>query len=530
MKLIVCENYEEMSEKAAEIIKEQVVKKSDSVLGFATGSTPVGTYDKLAEMYKKGELDMSGVTSFNLDEYYPISNDSDQSYHCFMERQLFGRVNIAKDKINMLSGEAEDPSEECERYEKRIEEAGGIDLQILGIGRNGHIGFNEPDTDLEAKTHLTELSSDTIEANSRFFENVNLVPTHALTMGISTIFKSKKIILLANGRSKLNAIRELFSEHITTKSPATMLKLHPDVTIICDYEAYSEASIGIDIGGMSVKIGVVENLKIIDKRIIDVTSGMTEKDLIAAITSVCAEMRKRYKANRIGIGVPGIIDENGVTSANLPFKDCKLDEIMSRALDVTVKMENDANCAALGEQVAGAGKGVRNMLMVTLGTGIGGGIIIDGKIYSGKGNAGEIGHMRIMPDGKLCKCGKHGCWERYASVSALIEMMERAAAEHLDSILADAAKDSINGKTLFKAMDMGCDTAKHVFDEYIGYLAAGIDILVSVLDPELILIAGGISRENEKIIKPLSERIGGAVPIKVAELKSDAGIIGAALL
>ena len=198
MKLIVCENYEEMSEKAAEIIKEQVVKKPDSVLGFATGSTPVGTYDKLAEMYKKGELDMSGVTSFNLDEYYPISNDSDQSYHCFMERQLFGRVNITKDKINMLSGEAEDPSEECERYEERIEEAGGIDLQILGIGRNGHIGFNEPDTDLEAKTHLTELSSDTIEANSRFFENVNLVPTHALTMGISTIFKSKKIILLAN--------------------------------------------------------------------------------------------------------------------------------------------------------------------------------------------------------------------------------------------------------------------------------------------------------------------------------------------
>lgn len=481
-------------------------------------------------MYKKGELDMSGVTSFNLDEYYTISNDSDQSYHYFMERQLFGRVNIAKDKINMLSGEAEDPSEECKRYEKRIEEAGGIDLQILGIGRNGHIGFNEPYTDLEAKTHLTELSPDTIEANSRFFENVNLVQIHALTMGIFTIFKSKKIILLANGRSKLNAIRKLFSEHTTTKSPATMLKLHPDVTIICDYEAYSEASIGIDIGGMSVKIGVVENLKIIDKRIIDVTPEMTEKELIAAITSECAEMKKRYKANRIEIGVPGTIDENGVTSANLPFKNCKLDEIMSSALGVMVKMENDANCAALGEQAAGAGKGMRNMLMVTLGTGIGGGIIIDGKIYSGKGNAGEIGHMRIMPDGKLCKCGKHGCWERYASVSALIEMTEHAAAEYPDSILADAAKDGADGKTLFKAMDMGCDTAKYVFDEYIGYLAAGFDILVSVLDPELILIAGGIPHENEKIIKPLSERICGSVPIKAAELKSDAGIIGAALL
>lgn len=530
MKLIVCESYEKMSEKAAEMIREQVLKKPDSVIGFATGSTPVGIYNRLADMYDKSELDMSGITSFNLDEYYPISNDSDKSYHYFMEQNLFSRVNISRDKINMLSGEAEDPLEECRRYEKRIEEAGGIDLQILGIGRNGHIGFNEPDKDLEANTHLTELSSDTIEANSRFFENKSLVPTHALTMGISTIFRSKKIILLANGRSKLNAIRELFSDHITTESPATMLKLHHDVTIICDYEAYSETSIGIDIGGMSVKIGAVENFKMIEKRIIDVVPSMTEKELIGAMTAVCADMKERYKANKIGIGVPGIIDENGVTSANLPFKQCKLDEIMSKALGVSVKAENDANCAALGEQAAGAGKGAANMLMVTLGTGIGGGIIINGRIYSGKGNAGEIGHMRIVPEGKPCGCGKRGCWERYASVSALIEMTERAAEECPDSILAETARNGVNGKTLFKAMDMGCDTAKHVFDEYIGYLAYGLDILVSVLDPELILIAGGISRENEKIIKPLSERMSATVPVKTAELRGDAGILGAALL
>ena len=243
MNIVLCENYDEISLKAAELIKEQLVRKPDSVLGFATGSTPVGTYKKLVEMFNSGEVDFKKVTSFNLDEYYPISNLNEQSYHYFMNENLFKYINIPKDRIHIPNGEAEDPAEECASYERQIADAGGIDLQILGIGRNGHIGFNEPAENLCQMTHLTALSDDTISANARFFENEILVPTHALTMGISTIFNARKIILLASGSSKHNAIKTLFSDDISTNNPASMLKLHPDVTIICDYEAYNENSV-----------------------------------------------------------------------------------------------------------------------------------------------------------------------------------------------------------------------------------------------------------------------------------------------
>lgn len=240
MKIVLCENYDEISLKAAELIKEQLLRKPDSVLGFATGSTPVGTYKKLIEMFNNGEIDFKDVTSFNLDEYYPISNINEHSYHYFMNENLFKYINIPKDRIHILNGEADDPTEECDSYERQIAQAGGIDLQILGIGRNGHIGFNEPAQNLCQTTHLTALTDDTINANARFFESESLVPTYALTMGISTIFNAKKIILLASGNSKCNAIKTLFSDDISTNNPASVLKLHPDVTVICDYAAYDE--------------------------------------------------------------------------------------------------------------------------------------------------------------------------------------------------------------------------------------------------------------------------------------------------
>jgi len=240
IKVIVCENYEEMSKKSAEMILNQVNQKPDSILGLATGSTPVGMYKELIEMNKSGKLDFSKVSTFNLDEYYPIKHTDDQSYYYFMNDNLFSHINIDPAKTNIPNGEAEDAEAECERYEKIIEESAGVDIQILGIGQNGHIGFNEPDEKLNTKTHLTGLTEDTIEANSRFFESIEDVPTAAITMGIETIMKAKKIILLASGKNKLDAVSKLMNNDIDTSCPATMLKLHPDVTLICDKEAYSK--------------------------------------------------------------------------------------------------------------------------------------------------------------------------------------------------------------------------------------------------------------------------------------------------
>ncbi len=239
MRVIVCKNYDEISKTAADIIASQLILKPDSVLGLATGSTPVGTYKLLAEKNKAGIIDFKDVTTFNLDEYYPISPDNDQSYRYFMNDNLFNHVNIDIERTHVLNGMAEDTDKECEEFERMIAAAGGIDLQVLGIGQNGHIGFNEPDEELVAKTHLTGLTENTIQANSRFFEKIEDVPTQSLTMGIATILATRKIIILASGKNKHEAIDKLINGGITTSNPATMLKLHPDVIVICDEEAHS---------------------------------------------------------------------------------------------------------------------------------------------------------------------------------------------------------------------------------------------------------------------------------------------------
>ncbi len=232
MKIVKVDNYNEMSAYIADRFIKQIREKSKSVLGLATGSTPEGAYKILCEKYENGEIDFSGITTFNLDEYYPINPSDKNSYRYFMEENLFSKVNIKKENINIPLGNAIDATKECELYEKKIQKAGGIDLQLLGIGVNGHIGFNEPSESLEGTTHLTTLTEQTIASNARFFEKPQDVPTHALTMGIGSIMKARSIIIAAGGHEKKKAINMLCEGKINTMCPATILCAHSDVTLV----------------------------------------------------------------------------------------------------------------------------------------------------------------------------------------------------------------------------------------------------------------------------------------------------------
>ncbi|MEE0838930.1 MAG: glucosamine-6-phosphate deaminase [Acutalibacteraceae bacterium] len=232
MKFITVKTYEELSKKAANIIAAQIIGKPDCVLGLATGSSPVGTYDKLTEYYENGDLDFSTVTSVNLDEYAGLDGSHDQSYRYFMNKNLFDRVNIKKENTYVPSGCADDLVEEGKAYDKLIEKLGGIDLQLLGIGLDGHIGFNEPDDFFTAETHPVKLDPSTIKANARFFESENDVPTMAITMGMMSIMQAKKVLLIANGEAKREILEKAFYGPITPLVPASILQLHPDVTVI----------------------------------------------------------------------------------------------------------------------------------------------------------------------------------------------------------------------------------------------------------------------------------------------------------
>lgn len=238
MQLFIEKDYLAMSKKAAQIFADEIRKKPNLVLGLATGSTPIGTYKELIRMYEEEGLDFSQVVSFNLDEYYGLTPDNPQSYNYFMFEHLFNRINIQRQNIHIPDGRASDIEKFCREYDKKIESFGGIDVQLLGIGVNGHIGFNEPADKLILGTHLTDLTDDTIQANSRFFDSPDQVPTKAITMGIGAIMKAKKIVLLANGKSKAEIMAKLVNaDYVTTEIPATLLKLHPDVTVIMDREA-----------------------------------------------------------------------------------------------------------------------------------------------------------------------------------------------------------------------------------------------------------------------------------------------------
>jgi glucosamine-6-phosphate deaminase len=241
MQIFIEKDYSAMSKKAAQIFADEIRKKPNLVLGLATGSTPIGTYEELIRMYNEEGLDFSQVVSFNLDEYYGLTPDDPQSYNYFMFKNFFNSINVQRDNIHIPDGRASDIENFCKEYDRKIESFGGIDLQLLGIGVNGHIGFNEPSDKLIVGTHLTDLTEDTIKANSRFFDSPDQVPTQAITMGIGSIMKAKKIVLLASGKSKAEIMAKLVNvDYITTEIPASLLKLHPDVTVIMDEEAASQ--------------------------------------------------------------------------------------------------------------------------------------------------------------------------------------------------------------------------------------------------------------------------------------------------
>lgn len=237
MKILVVKNYDEMSKVAAKELAEVISKKPEATLGLATGGTPVGMYKELIDMHKNGELDFSKVTTVNLDEYVGLSGEHDQSYRYFMDSNLFNHVNIRKEYTYVPNGLAEDMHQECVNYDKRIEELGGIDVQVLGIGSNGHIGFNEPSDTLSLGTHVTDLAESTIEANSRYFVSKEEVPTKALTMGLGAIMKAKKILLMVSGESKAEIMDKVVNGKITTQVPASFLQMHKDVVLIIDEDA-----------------------------------------------------------------------------------------------------------------------------------------------------------------------------------------------------------------------------------------------------------------------------------------------------
>ncbi|KAI3350228.1 glucosamine-6-phosphate deaminase [Clostridium botulinum] len=239
MKILVCENYDKLSEKAAQIIMSQITLKSNSILGLATGSTPIGMYKKLVEMYENKMIDFSDVKTFNLDEYQNLPISNDQSYHYFMDDNLFNYINVKRENIHIPNGMANDIENECIEYDNLIKEAGGIDIQVLGIGNNAHIGFNEPTVSFEKKTYVVELEESTKIANARFFNSLDEVPSKAITMGIGSIFESKKIMLLATGENKAKAIYDTIYGKVTPEVPASILQFHYDVIVILDKKAAS---------------------------------------------------------------------------------------------------------------------------------------------------------------------------------------------------------------------------------------------------------------------------------------------------
>lgn len=242
MVIIATKNYEEMSMRAANIIAAQVTMKPNCVLGLATGSTPIGTYAKLVEKYKNGELDFAGITSVNLDEYRGLPKENDQSYYFFMHDHLFKHINIDKRRTFLPDGTETNADKACEDYNDIIHSLGGIDLQLLGLGHNGHIGFNEPSDHFALETHCVDLTESTIKANQRFFASYDDVPKQAYTMGIKTILQAKKVVVVVSGADKAEAVYNSFFGPVTPQVPASILQLHPDCIVVADEAALSKVS------------------------------------------------------------------------------------------------------------------------------------------------------------------------------------------------------------------------------------------------------------------------------------------------
>ncbi len=294
--------------------------------------------------------------------------------------------------------------------------------------------------------------------------------------------------------------------------------------------------LGDDIGGTNVKFGVVDGLEIVKKYEIPTGAKRPDTEIVGDIINVCRDITKEFKIDKIGIGSPGTVDsENGVIvlASNLNFKNTPICSMIKEALGIETHVCNDANCVVLGELYAGYGREYKNLILITLGTGVGGGIVIDGKPYFGtRGDAGEIGHMIINCDGIKCGCGTLGCYEAYASVTALVRMTKEAIRKNPDSALAKSvakAGAKVTGRSAFDAMRASCPVGTAVVDEYLSYIAVGVKSIYRIFCPDIIVIGGAISNEGEYISGPVREKIGLAeVRVETSLLKNDIGIIGAA--
>jgi glucosamine-6-phosphate deaminase len=239
MKIIEAKDYKDMSRKAANINSAQIIIKPSCVLGLATGSSPIGTYKQLIDWYNKGDIDFSQVSTVNLDEYKGLSQDNPQSYYYFMYENFFKHINIDLKKVHIPNGMEYDIEKECSRYDNIIKSLGGVDLQLVGLGNNGHIGFNEPDGDFKKMTHLVALTQSTIDANSRFFDSVDEIPRFAYTMGIKSILQAKKIVIVVSGEDKAEIVETAFFGAVTPEVPASILQLHSDMILVGDDAALS---------------------------------------------------------------------------------------------------------------------------------------------------------------------------------------------------------------------------------------------------------------------------------------------------
>ena len=242
MKILKTKNYQDMSRKAANIISAQIILNSESVLGLATGSSPIGVYEQLIDWNHKGDVDFSSIKTVNLDEYQGLNKTDKQSYYYFMHKRLFEHVNIRLENTHIPDGMEKDARKECAHYEDVIKSLGGVDLQLLGLGHNGHIGFNEPADVFEEVTHCVELTQNTIDANKRFFSSEEAVPKKAYTLGIGTIMRAKQIVLIVSGEDKADILKKVIEGPVTPKIPASILKFHPYVTIVADEDAFSLCS------------------------------------------------------------------------------------------------------------------------------------------------------------------------------------------------------------------------------------------------------------------------------------------------
>jgi len=237
LRVVIVRDYDDVSKKAASIIAGQIRSKPNSVLGLATGSTPLGTYKELIKMHRKEDLDFSRVTTFNLDEYYGLGPNHPQSYHRFMEENFFNKINAKKSRVHIPDGLTKNVGEFCLRYEEMIKRCGGIDIQLLGIGRDGHLGFNEPGSSLGSRTRLKTLTEETVRDNARFFSSQEKVPKLAITMGVGTILDAKKLLLIASGEVKAEAVRNSIEGPVTASNTASALQLHPHVICVLDEPA-----------------------------------------------------------------------------------------------------------------------------------------------------------------------------------------------------------------------------------------------------------------------------------------------------